>query len=104
MTLAEFLLARIAEDEAEARKRMHHAQQNDLTVRDPKHLGQFMPGWWEWREIEAFAARVLAECEAKRSLIDWHHRIPLPYERDHMLRRMSIAYADHPDYRQEWKP
>ncbi|HET6914878.1 MAG TPA: DUF6221 family protein [Acidimicrobiales bacterium] len=121
--LAEFLLARIADDEERARKRLHHAQQNDLTVRDPKHLGQFMPGWWEWREIETFASHVLAEVEAKRRILEMHK----PYRRIYglgcdvclhprrltvdvdgwpcpTLRLLALPYADHPDYRQEWMP
>lgn len=108
MDLAEFLLARVAEDEVEARKRLHRAQRHDLTVRDPKHLGQFMPGWHEWREIEAFAARVLADCEAKRRIVEEFQRCG-PNTVGHIgllgaLQFLALPYADHPDYRQEWRP
>lgn len=119
--IIEFILAQIAEEEAEARKRLHHAQQNDLTVRDPAHLGKFMPGWYEWREIEVFAARVLAGCAAKRRIVEMHdqggvrwvgfpradhqetycladqHPTPCP-----TLRALASVYVEHPDYKEEW--
>ena len=65
-------------------------------------------------------ARVLAECEAKRRIVGEHHRsgVSCPtcslgdedgevvYWRDPCptLRLLALPYADHPDYRQEWRP
>jgi hypothetical protein len=51
-------------------------------------------------------ARVLAECEAKRRIVDSEGS---PYVEGHVpatrtLRFLALPYADHPDYRQEWKP
>lgn len=110
MTLTEFLLARIAEDERDA---------YDV---DPT---------WPSR-------RVLAECEAKRKIIAFHEAWPVlvetqpTYSQDGTTLRMSkqvawltdaeyrarfgddppsgpmllalaTVYADHPDFRDEWE-
>ena len=121
--LAAFLLARIAEDEAVATLatsapwqeneslaggeddwRIEDAQGRDIAgcpdcgVRasfdrpDADHIARHDP------------ARVLAECEAKRRIVEeadgadaqwWEHRY---------LLALALPYADHPDYRDEWKP
>jgi len=93
VTLTEFLLARIAEDEK-----------------------------WRWhidycRALDDGACdcqateRVLAECDAKRrrlALLDAVNDERVPrlsiYLRDLLPRLEALPYADHPDYRQEWKP
>jgi hypothetical protein len=85
LTLSEFLLARI--------------------VRTTETVAPYDP------------SRVLAECEAKRQIIDYVHTIngalDVAYptgERgrwvieEKVLGRMAAVYADHPDYRQEWRP
>ena len=103
ITIAEFLLARTAEDEAEAQG----------------HLGAeyYTEGLWP----EAVAKRVLAECDAKRAIMDihrdrdgdcarcsdyaWfavldggeHEEFPCP-----TIRALATVYADHPDYQPEW--
>ncbi len=113
MTLIEFLLARIAEDEAIA---------------------------WT-HEVWPNQARVLAECEAKRHIIKIHQPVQFtdisiniidetvchtchavldsPFEDEDdtweypliqqhypckTLRATALPYADHPDYQQEWRP
>ncbi|GEL17672.1 DUF6221 family protein [Pseudonocardia asaccharolytica] len=51
-------------------------------------------------------ARVLREIEAKRQLIDWLEEewaIPIAAMQS-MLRALALPYADHPDYRPEWRP
>lgn len=55
-------------------------------------------------------ARVLREVEAKRRIIDWSQRANRvvsadDYEMDVAtpLEFLALPYADHPDYRQEWK-
>jgi len=51
-------------------------------------------------------ARVLAECEAKRLLLELHG----PHGRDtealpcRELAVLALPYADHPDYQPEWRP
>lgn len=87
MTLTEFLLARIAEDEATA---------NNVTrfeVRDG------IPGKYVIKD------RVLAECEAKRRIIGYLPPVDGP-GRDWYrfgLLQMASVYADHPDFREEWR-
>ncbi len=93
VTLSEFLLARIAEDEENWRD----------------WLREESPGPW---------AQLLAECEAKRHLVELfvsadthakrHLDVPMlaltagAYES--ALRVLSRPYADHPDFRPEWRP
>lgn len=89
--LTEFLLARIAEDYADA-----------------------MSGW-RWKglpagEYERLQARVLADCEAKRRIVE--DRIHLDTLRPGAIRAhsewacrvLATIYADHPDCREEWRP
>lgn len=102
MTLTDFLLARIAEDEAVARK--------TVVLADP--------------------ARVLAECAAKRRIVaTWERRWDEAEnaannpnlsvgERNSMngmfasqatglgeaIRLLALPYADHPDYNPDWRP
>ena len=121
--IVDFLLARLAEDEDHAWLRMHHAQQNHLMLQEPNLLGRRIPGWHEWPEIEAWAARVLAEVEAKRRIVERHQmvstyfgvfdatmvscRICSTLEEDAPcvdLRLLALPYADHEHYRQEWRP
>ena len=109
-TLTEFLLARIAADEAAA---------DDVDWDDYNPLHQ--------------PARVLAECEAKRRIVererwkpphgmdcDGHPGAWMPHgdygagycmwgaehdgEQSATLRDLAAVYADHPDYRNEWRP
>lgn len=87
MTLTEFLLARIAEDEADAR--------GDT-------LGAVIPqDCWG-------PDRVLAECEAKRRIVDACQNVEqvhaAEFLADRMLAFLALPYADHPDYREEWRP
>jgi len=125
MTITEFLLARIAEDEAVA-KRVGNAKmyrddlgrgwiegplghvaitdgRRDIPVAEAAlldHLGHNMPG------------RVLAECEAKRRIVElsWHHLGEDDYgwgmeeAKRQVLVLLALPYADHPDYREEWRP
>lgn len=115
MSITEFLEARIAEDEAEARE--------GLAQGDPKDvygaLGFFEPD------------RVLAECAAKRRIVDLYkfhrsnrdaRRSPLAREAEdeqaaqerrtqeartraieEAVLSLAAVYKDHPDYQQEWE-
>lgn len=108
--LTDFLLARIAEDEHDAR----HCKEWTDCFMCPTH--------------ERFdTARVLAECEAKRRIVEravaaqraadaWtterlhvDKRSPeAEWAREgayrEVLRDLASAYADHADYDEEWKP
>jgi len=102
MTLNEFLLARIAEDEAVARD----ALAAEIYTVEHEHMERWHP------------ARVLAECEAKRGIVElamsWAQTAEahpefrdagaISIELGYVLRRLAQPYADHPDYREEWKP
>lgn len=102
MTLTEFLEARIAEDEADARFTRAHSYGS--------RVGGFTP------------ARVLAECEVKRRIVrdaqanftiadldgpNWddaaesHIRA---IESLSVLRVLAAVFADHPDYDEAWRP
>jgi hypothetical protein len=98
MTLAEFLLARIDEDEGAA---------------GFEEFGMPVPGN-SWGP-----ERVLAECEAKRRIVndagfavhqaEINKRAPhtepvfaAALLGKHVLNHLARPYADHPDYRQEW--
>lgn len=94
VSLTDFLLARIAEDEAAVRPNICTPQ----------------------RVVD----RMLADCEAKRAAIQWEADRQIGWEasfvdagfyvalRDSLdtkfLRIMAAVYADHPDYREEWRP
>ncbi|MBA8801718.1 hypothetical protein FB382_000009 [Nocardioides ginsengisegetis] len=126
MTLTEFLLDRIAEDESVAREAHYDGQRwvpeeeavvaadRDLDPllyldrkRDARHAANWSP------------ARVLAECEAKRQIIE-EHRNPegtewclrcvehdgedTPYPCPTLRALATTIYTDHPDYRDEWRP
>lgn len=108
--LTKFLLARVAEDEA--------AATNVAVLRyDPeRHLPAY----------QAITARVLAECEAKRRIVERREGIDIPAdakcppgegftwldgahtavrnERERTFRLLAEVYATHPDYRPEWRP
>lgn len=77
LTLAEFLLARIAEDEAVAQE-IEHGFDYDLRAqehRGAEERGLEWIGGEQWADAYRLAipsARVLAECEAKRRIVDLH--------------------------------
>lgn len=98
MTLGEFLLARIAEDETTER-----------------HVDHRYVGAGRTREEVSFSppsARMLADCEAKRRIVALHtgsiqdcvgHEDPT-HPACASLRALALPYADHPDYLTEWSP
>ena len=105
MNLSEFLLARIAEDEEEPK----------LVREGWRDLADMLPmGAWD-------SERVLAECEARRQIVQaWRDAgaiiRSLSDERDisdvrfarigleTAIQALALPYADHPDYDLEWKP
>jgi len=117
--LAEWLLARIAEDEAAARacvgvnelagylggKPIPRWVRDGWQIRSDDERRIVRVGHTWAREADHIArwdpARVLAECEAKRRLIALGEKDSYW---DDVLRLLALPYADHPDYRDEWRP
>ena len=114
MTLTEFLLARIAEDE-------DHARWAQEGIDNQARLGIVLATALTHPDAMS-PARVLAECEAKRRLVELHdkphehpcgrlewigYRATERVEEDHGCRTLgllALPYADHDDYRDEWRP
>lgn len=109
-TLTEFLLARIAEDEEVA---LHiHAGRCETPPRTvPDSMGRPMSPTCgcDWH-----ITRVLAECAAKRAILDNTYHDPEAYNPEWRLgwnacieataKRLALPYADHADYLPEWRP
>lgn len=123
MTLTDFLLARIAEDEAGARAASPGPWRIAGTD-DERDDEDTWPGdvlavdgikaaeSFALTDRQQFAtaghiarhdpARVLAECEAKRRIVELCDGFD---EQGREVRQLlALPYADHPDYREEWKP
>ena len=98
--LIRFLLARLTDEEYY----LHHPVQDES--RDQPHDPRLVAGgWWP-------PARVIAECEAKRRILlfaqDPQRWSPAaaradPETVEAVLRCLALPYADHPDYRPEWR-
>lgn len=112
--LTEFLLARVAEGEAVALGVNRWVYEHLNEAGDEHTTGPY---------LEHFdPARALAECEAKRAIVALHV-LGEPWDEpvDEMLgscaacdyqsaswpcptlRILALPYADHPDYREEWR-
>lgn len=102
MTLTDFLLTRIAEDESSARAAMVLSDLADQIAEvECDEFAQHIATW--------SPKRVLAECEAKRRIVaqerpawdidpDAHRVIRW------VLATLALPYADHPDYDKSWRP
>ena len=93
MTLSEFLLAQITEDEAVAQG----ALVADIATVAHEHMARWNPD------------RVVAECEAKRRIVEWcvaaedRMQPPAPLIAMNVLAALALPYADQPDYLPEWR-
>lgn len=139
LTITEFLLARVAEREALAHAaspgRWHYGSVESVAggmlydeTRTIASVHYEQPGEHSGRivrhllEGEADAngrhiarhdpARVLAECEAKRQIIEWHDPAHDPCDAHDAefksipcdtLKALAQPYADHPDFDPSWK-
>lgn len=125
MELVEFLLARIAEDEEAARAALRKSsyEWSDNAFTEAVELAE---GEGAVKEATSHIARwdparVLAECEAKRQIVERFRYLNGPhavmpfvgYQQDEAgqvaalrlaLKALTLPYVDHPDYQQEWKP
>ena len=114
--LTAFLLARIAEDEARAADQEHALALAQNGSAGLGGLEWVAPQWHAYEQTGFTPSRIRAECVAKRRVVrtmqfnvGWRvHRRTRPLINDTMqayiLRLLAVPYADHPDYRQEWKP
>ena len=113
MTITEFLLARISEDEATA---------SLLSKGDAGHSpGTEVYTGTEWVTTPLTTDRLLAECKAKRAIIEraieihdmidgeWgggHEVSKEGWQDDNpgteVVQALAAVYADHSEYRQEW--
>ena len=116
MTLTEFLLARIAEDEASAMGSQGGAWSTGgmRMVSQPEGSEGWeaaAPGW-----VLVEPHHVLAECDAKREIVRYYIQLcanaemvedPFHYHSTGLLyavRTLAAIYADHPDYDEAWRP
>lgn len=111
MTITEFLLARIAEDEKvalEAHKASMRGHAGPGFIRSIIEWGAQARGVRGAALIEVMTpARVLADVDAKRRIVErvkyefelqtngWHTAQKALYD-------LAAVYADHPDYQREW--
>lgn len=125
MTLTNFLLARIAEDEARA-----GAPEFPGWPTDPKVVRDDRDTWMGPDTVLMHLGRFLAECDSRRRILSLHAQARTPYELEKGLpgvcgsetsseyhtdgrgystawpcptiRALALPYADHPDFREEW--
>lgn len=124
-TITEFLLARIADDKAVALATMDGPHPNAdkagnwFVAAIPYEgigvsalpVGEFGSSSPATEHMQRWSpARVLAECEAKRQVVE-SADLGIQYGgregQDlgwYVLKLHALPHADHPDYREEWKP
>jgi hypothetical protein len=106
--LTAFLLARISEDEAKAREAIEmrmavkYVDPSDATRPDFELVA------WPDLGVPSMLIgpeRVLAECEAKRRIVELHG--PHGQSDELPCRELAVVaavYSDHPDYDEAWRP
>lgn len=118
MTIIEFLLARVADEEMLARDAASEGSpprtgwQKWTTKRDTTPCGETLG---PRGTVEAHPARVLAECAAKRTIVERFVEIepiaavspggPIVGAMNGLhlaVRSLAAVYADHPDYDTAW--
>jgi len=118
MTLTEFLLARIAEDEEVAQSATPGRWEQDsgwsITAPPPEDwCGPNVVVETKQRNDAEFIARhdparVLAECEAKREIVMCAQSAAIWGDDagalEHCCQALASVYSDHSDYLPEWKP
>ena len=123
MTLTEFLLQRIAEDEAAARAagsatfglishRGGRLGWSDLAEIPVRRLAEFDDA--DSASFEHIArhdpARVLAKCEADRRIVEFLRPDPaMPVDSGRfvaagVLTLLALPYAEHEDFQEDWRP
>lgn len=105
LTLANFLLARFAEQRRKAEAAQGRSSYGladtafDEAVELAEGEGARRPAIehiLQWNPVH-----VLADLKSKRRIVegfnDWHHH-------QGVLELLAVPYADHPEYREEWRP
>jgi hypothetical protein len=113
-SLTDFLLARIAEDEAVARAAREHEYLS--AARDASPL-RWVKDPLGYGTIWVNSGRVLAECEAKRRIVtalavreEFGAGLDSPEDKAatwalrESCKALAVVYADRPGYREEWRP
>jgi len=122
MTLTEFLLARIAEDETVAIEVRDSHDPLTWAASDYPDTGAWGMGAGDgpsgYYSVVIDPDRVLADCDAKRRIVALEPT-ETPDDLDGFTREwelgqaaalgsvlslLALPYADHPDYRKEWRP
>lgn len=105
MTITEFLLARIAEDEAAARSLDAELAKEfgSTEAQLSSELSLAGSGYMDYPVLTVDSTRVLAECQAKRVAVDWYLNDDATVM-EATIRALAAVNADHPDYREEWRP
>ena len=118
LSLSTFLLARIAEDE-EALARIDDARQEAEDFHAPNSDDCPCPGIVDRAHEWDCPERLRAECTAKRRIVERHkptdspdiwiktgsdQTIKIMAHREVVLAALALPYADHPDYREVWRP
>jgi len=117
MTITEFLEARIAEDEAALERTSWYPH----STHGADALGTYRADCPDCLGVPS-KARVLAECKAKRAIIEQASIVHEVIEGEwgggrtiaeegwqegnlgtDLVRTLAAVYADHPDYRAEWR-
>jgi hypothetical protein len=130
MTLADFLLARIGEDEADAQVALGPSPFWFAGDEWSSVLGSDREGCADAHIIRWRPDRVLAECEAKRRIVELHAPEQIGWGPDvigcrnchvemgetwgpdlltgplypcETIELLALPYASHPDYREDWR-
>ena len=109
LTLADFLRARLGEDEAVAREARAAAVENDTVREDVSREHEIDPvsdsQWGPSDDVYMSTARVLADVEAKRRIVERevNSLTPTTWRRELVLRDLASVYAQHPDYEESWR-
>lgn len=116
MTITEFILARVAEDEERAQFVARQIEGNNWTPHEPWRLS-----WHDEYDLLCIEpSRALVECEAKRRIVELHDGSHECSTYDHTgdidnctwclntedcstMRLLAAIWADHPDFREEWR-
>ena len=115
MRIDEFILARVAEDERDAdvatlaSSAKWVANNSLLMYLDSERYAECLGSVEHYRQDPAWyhvarhdPARVLAECEAKRRIVElWQEFAEWPVEM--VMYALAAIYADHPDFDPAWR-